>query len=150
MHDIQAWDGTSIFRRLTLSIIEVSRNGDNSVSDLLSKVCFLQRANEGTNDEWVAETRGWLTAISRILPRTMAEISSGVKSFCSLPVLIWMIGFEFFSMTLNGKCLMSCWTLGSLKSRPMRRLASKTVSRKRQVEIDERRSRDRWKTYFQD
>eukprot|EP00158_Paraphelidium_tribonemae_P004935 Partr_v1_DN27064_c0_g1_i2_m28669 putative NAD-specific glutamate dehydrogenase len=43
IHDtknLQTGNGTGIFSRLTLSIIEVGRHGDNGVSDLLSEVIF--------------------------------------------------------------------------------------------------------------
>ena len=39
-HDIQTGNGSSIFGSLTLSIIEISRDCDNSMSDFLSKVGF--------------------------------------------------------------------------------------------------------------
>ena len=49
-----------------------------------------------------------LTAMSRIFPSTIADISSGVNRFSSLPVFISISGLAFFSTTLNGKCLISC------------------------------------------
>jgi hypothetical protein len=60
------------------------------------------------NNRLMKKMKKKLTAISRIFPRIMAEISSGVKFFSSLPEFIWTMGFEFFSTTLNGKCLISC------------------------------------------
>jgi hypothetical protein len=65
--------------------------------------------------------------MSRILPSTIAEISSGVKNFCSDPTLMTLVGLDLRSITENGKCFISDCTVGSLKSRPIRRLASKTV-----------------------
>jgi len=48
-----------------------------------------------------------LTAMSRILPRIIAEISSGSKYFCSDPILIEIVGLDLRSTTLNGKCFIS-------------------------------------------
>jgi hypothetical protein len=38
-----------------------------------------------------------------------------------------MTGLDFRSITVNGKCFISDWTVGSLNSRPIRRFASNTV-----------------------
>ncbi len=67
------------------------------------------------------------TAISRILPSTIAEISSGSKYFCSDPTWTTIVGLDLRSITVNGKCFISDWTVGSLNSRPIRRLTSNMV-----------------------
>ncbi len=71
-----------------------------------------------------------LTAISRILPSIIAEISSGVNNFSSEPILTFTTGLLSFITTENGKYLMSCWTNGSSNSRPINRLIWNIVSRK--------------------
>jgi hypothetical protein len=57
----------------------------------------------------------------------MLEISSGLNRFVS-PMNSTSITGLFLSLTtLNGQCFMSFCTVGSLKSRPINRLASKTL-----------------------
>jgi hypothetical protein len=50
------------------------------MSDFLTKISFLYETKRLIDDRRVRR-KNELTAISRILPRTIAEISSGVKSF---------------------------------------------------------------------
>merc|ERR1719215_1071940 len=68
------------------------------------------------------------SATSFILTRIMDEISSGKKSFSSPLNVTRMEGRSpSFWTTLKGKCFMSDWVAESVKRRPIRRLASKTV-----------------------
>ena len=63
-----------------------------------------------------------------ILTSTIALISSAAKVFFSPSLtLTWTCGFFPFSMTLNGKNLISCATALSPHSLPISRFASKTV-----------------------
>lgn len=66
-------------------------------------------------------------SLTFILFNTIALISSAAKVFFSPFTEIWTCGFLFFSITLNGKYLMSLWTDLSSHVLPIIRLASKTV-----------------------
>lgn len=105
-------DHSSVLGSLTLCIVEVGRDGDNSVGDLLSEVGFSDLGLAGI----------FRVYTSFIFWRIMAEISSGEKVFFSPSLIsIWMFGFPAFAMTLKGKCFMSLWTSLSSKLRPMSR-----------------------------
>jgi hypothetical protein len=56
------------------------------MSDFLAKISFL--LEKKSVNERRLEMKSELTAMSRIFPRTIAEISSGVKNLSSVPVLI--------------------------------------------------------------
>ena len=70
----------------------------------------------------------YFSAISFNSPNIMPDISSGQKFFVSFFQLTWIDGFPapFQSTTSKDQCLMSSWTVLSLKSRPINRFTSKT------------------------
>mmetsp|Transcript_29772 Transcript_29772/g.77015 ORF Transcript_29772/g.77015 Transcript_29772/m.77015 type:complete len:450 (+) Transcript_29772:691-2040(+) len=64
------------------------------------------------------------SAVSFILTRTIAEISSGANVLVSPIDSTSMLGLPSLETTLKGQSFMSCWTAASVNLRPMRRLAS--------------------------
>ncbi|TYZ61875.1 hypothetical protein PybrP1_008955 [[Pythium] brassicae (nom. inval.)] len=77
---------------------------------------------------WLIGWPRYASAVSFMRVSTIDEISSGVKRLLS-PLNSTSIStlFESPSTILNGKCLMSFFTMSSLKLRPMMRFASNTV-----------------------
>lgn len=77
--NVETSNGTSVFRRLPLIVVEVSWNSDHSFRHFLSEFCLCHLFHLGdVNGMSVHQVCALLT-----LPRTMAEISCGEKVFFS-------------------------------------------------------------------
>ena len=118
--DVEASDGTGVLGGLSLVVVEVGRDGDDGLLNLLGEL--------GLGDLlhlWPIVRSCPITSECnslRTLTRTMAEISWGEKVFCSPRYSTWTLGLPSSSTTLKGQDSMSFLTVGSSNLRPMRRL----------------------------
>ena len=118
--NVEASDGTSVLGSLTLVVIEVGRDSDDSLLDL--------HAELGLSN--LLHLWGGLATVStlffslekRTLTRTMAEISWGENCLVSPRYSTWTMGESPAGTILKGHDWMSFLTVSSSKRRPMRRL----------------------------
>ncbi len=126
--DVEARDGTGILGGLTLVVVEVGRDSDDGLLNLLAKLDLGNLLHLFRIASVFGQTikRGFLGLLT--LVRTIAEISWGEKVWVLPRYWTSTFGLPSSSTTLKGHDSMSFLTVGSSKRRPIRRLEVETVS----------------------
>ncbi|KAI6875794.1 hypothetical protein KC323_g176 [Hortaea werneckii] len=123
--NVEARDGTSVLGSLSLVVVEVGWDSDDSLLDLLAELDLSDLFHLFKKSAGIRQMRLFL--VQPTLPRTMAEISCGEKVLVSPRYSTCTFGWLPSSTTLKGHDSMSFLTVGSSYLLPIRRLTSKTV-----------------------